>query len=292
MVEFILTVAPSGAGKTTWAHQHDDTHLVVDSDEQRKRLFNDESFQGNNARVFNEMLTITRNALRAGQSVIYAATNLVSKRRINLLKELRREFPNVKYKCVVFNTPIEICRERNSKRSRVVPLFVLDKQVKQFQMPFYNEGWDEIEIIKTANYDVKALAEKVWEDARAAGSQDNPHHTLTLYEHLQKTIECVDLSKCKNDIEQAHMLMAAALHDIGKAYTRVYDDNGIAHFYSHENLSGYLSMNMGAPIEVIWLVNYHMYPYNPQAIPAWKNRLGEELWEKIMILHNADEAAH
>ena len=292
MVEFILTVAPSGAGKTTWAHQHDDTHLVVDSDEMRLRLFGDESFQGDNARVFNEMLTITRNALRAGQSVIYAATNLVSKRRINLLKELRREFSNVKYKCVVFNTPIEICRERNSKRSRVVPAFVIDKQVKQFQMPFYNEGWDEIEIIKTADYDAKALAEKIWEDARAAGSQDNPHHTLTLYEHLQKAIECVDLSRCKNDIEQAHMLMAAALHDIGKAYTRVYDDNGVAHYYCHENLSSYLSMNMGAPIEVIWLVNYHMYPYNPQAIPAWKNRLGEELWKKIMILHNADEAAH
>ena len=291
MVEFILTVAVSGAGKTTWAHQHDDTHLVVDSDEMRLRLFGDESFQGDNARVFNEMLTITRNALRAGQSVIYAATNLVSKRRINLLKELRREFPNVKYKCVVFNTPIEICRERNSKRSRVVPAFVIDKQVKQFQMPFYNEGWDEIEIIKTTDYDANALAEKIWEDARAAGSQDNPHHTLTLYEHLQKAIERVDLNKCRNDMEQTHMLMAAGLHDIGKAYTRVYDDSGVAHYYSHENLSAYLSMNMGAPIEVIWLVNYHMYPYNPQAIPAWKNRLGEELWEKIMILHNADEDA-
>ena len=178
MVEFILTVAPSGAGKTTWAHQYDDTHLVVDSDEMRLRLFGDESFQGDNARVFNEMLTITRNALRAGQSIIYAATNLVSKRRISLLKELHSEFPNVKYKCVVFNTPIEVCRKRNSKRSRVVPAFVIDKQVKQFQMPFYNEGWDEIEIIKTANYDVKVLAEKVWEDARNFGSQNNPHHTL------------------------------------------------------------------------------------------------------------------
>lgn len=292
MVEFILTVAPSGAGKTTWAHQHDDTHLVIDSDEQRKRLFNDESFQGDNALVFNEMLTITRNALRAGQPVIYVATNLASKRRINLLKGLRREFPNVKYKCVVFNTPIEICRERNSKRSRAVPAFVIDKQVKQFQMPFNNEGWDEIEIIKTADYNVKTLTEKVWEDVRNFGSQNNPHHTLTLYEHLQKAIECVDLRKCKNDIEQAHMLMAAALHDIGKAYTRVYDDNGVAHYYSHENLSAYLSMNMCAPIEVIWLVNYHMYPYNPHAASAWKNRLGEELWEKILILNNADKAAH
>lgn len=292
MIEFILTVAPSGAGKTTWAHQHDNTHLVIDSDEMRLRLFDDESFQGDNARVFNEMFNITRNALCAGQSVIYSATNLISKRRINLLKELHRDFPNVKYKCVVFNTPIEICRERNSKRSRIVPAFVIDKQVKQFQMPFYNEGWDEIEIIKTTNYNVKELAEKVWEDVRTTGSQDNPHHSLTLYEHLQKAIECIDLNKCKNDMEQAQILMAAALHDIGKSYTRVYDENGIAHYYSHENLSAYLSMNMDAPIESIWLVNYHMYPYNLQAIPVWKNRLGNELWEKIMILHQADKAAH
>ena len=50
-------------------------------------------------------------------------------------------------------------------------------------------------------------------------------------------------------------------------------------------------MNMRYNLEVIQLVNYHMLPFNINAISTWKKRLGDDLWNKIMILHEADLAA-
>jgi hypothetical protein len=51
-------------------------------------------------------------------------------------------------------------------------------------------------------------------------------------------------------------------------------------------------MNMKLPIEVIQLVCYHMRPYDSNSIIVWKKRLGEDLWKKILILHDADERSH
>ena len=182
MLEFVVTVAISGAGKTTWAHKQDETHLVIDSDEMRGRLLGDEADQSQNARVFDEMFRITCNALRAGQPVIYCATNLSSRRRINLLKQIRQKFPDVICRCVIFNTPVEICREHNSSRSRVVPAYVIDKQLRQFEVPYYGEGWDKIEVINYGNSSDEQWKE-IHQKVNDFGSQKNKHHNLSLAAH-------------------------------------------------------------------------------------------------------------
>jgi hypothetical protein len=197
----------------------------------------------------------------------------------------------VKCRVVVFNTPLFICKEWNKKRERQVPDWLFERQMKSFQMPVYNEGWDVIEIITPAEYDVKKFAEDMWNDVRAAGSQDNPHHTLTLYGHLLDCIDKVNTDGLSND-EQVNMYAAAGIHDVGKAYTRSYDENGIAHYYSHDSYGAFLAMNMKLPIEVIQLVCYHMRPYDSNSTIVWKKRLGEDLWKKILILHDADERSH
>ena len=73
---------------------------------------------------------------------------------------------------------------------------------------------------------------------------------------------------------------------------RVFDDKGIAHYYSHENWSAHLALCCDIPIEVATLCNYHMLPYNEQGIATWRARLGDELWNKIMLLHECDRRAH
>ena len=291
MLEFILTIGISASGKSSWANQQKE-YITLDSDKIRGELYNgDETDQQNPDRVFNLMYRRTVEALSRGQSVVYCATNLNMRHRIHTLKQIKRCFPDVKCRAVVFNTPLSICKEWNKKRERQVPDWLFERQMKSFQMPVYNEGWDVIEIITPAEYDVKKFAEDMWNDVRAAGSQDNPHHTLSLYDHLLDCINKVNIDGLSYG-EQVNMYAAAGIHDIGKAYTRSYDENKIAHYYSHDSYGAFLAMNMKLPIEVIQLVCYHMRPYDANASSVWEKRLGAELWKKILILHDADERSH
>lgn len=293
MPEFVMTVGISGSGKSRWCYnQHNiATDIVADSDEIRRELWDDANDQQNPDKVFNEMFARTKSALSHNINVFYCATNLNMRYRIHVLKQIKRLFPDVKCRAVVFNTPLSICKKWNKKRERQVPDWLFERQMKSFQMPVYNEGWDSIGIVTPAEYDVKKFAEDMWNDVRATGSQDNPHHTLSLYDHLLDCINKVSVTGLSYN-EQINMYSAAGIHDIGKAYTRSYDGNGIAHYYSHDNYGAYLAMNMGLPIEVIQLVCYHMKPYDTKGISTWKKRLGEELWKKVLILHDADERSH
>lgn len=293
-MEFVMTIGLSGSGKTTWARNYTkkhDNYVVFDSDAIRGILWNDENDQQNPAKVFDTMYHCTCEALSRGESVIYCATNLSMKRRIHLLRQLRARFPETYFRCVVFNTPISVCKEWNNNRKRKVPEYVIDKQVRAFQFPVENEGWDKIGIVSPAIYETIRFSRQVWKDVDNAGNQDNPHHTLTLREHLTGTIRKLNLSQMSDD-DAEKLIIAAGMHDIGKAYTRSYDDEGIAHYFGHDMYSAYIAMNMGTSMETIQLVNYHMLPFNEQGIAVWRRRLGEELWNKIMILHEADKAAH
>ena len=290
MVEAIFCVGISGSGKTTWADSQKD-FIVLDSDRIRGELYGNESDQQNPAKVFETMYSRGKELLRAGQSVIFCATNLSMRHRISALKQLHAACPDVTFTAVVFNTPLPICKEWNKKRERQVPDWLFERQMKSFQMPVYNEGWDVIEIITPAEYDVKELSKGIWDDVRAAGSQDNPHHSLTLYDHLMACIDNTNISFL-SEKEACNMLVAAAIHDIGKAYTRSYDENGVAHYYSHNNYGAFLSMNMGMSVETVQLINYHMCPYDSKSAPTWEKRLGEELWKKVLILHDADKRSH
>lgn len=289
MVEAIFTVGLAASGKSTWANKQN--ALVLDSDKIRGEIYGDETCQDNPDKVFNLMYRRGIAALQQGQSVVFCSTNLVMRYRIHTLKQIKRLFPNVHCRAVVFNTPLSICKEWNKKRERQVPDWLFERQMKSFQMPVYNEGWDEIEIITPAEYDKKEFAEGIWDDVRAIGSQDNPHHSLTLYNHLGACVDNIDICSL-NEKDGFDMLIAAAMHDIGKAYTRSYDENGVAHYYSHQNYGAFVSMNMGASVESIQLINYHMCPYDSKSAPTWEKRLGEDLWKKILILHDADERSH
>lgn len=290
MTEFIMTVAISASGKSTWANAQEG-YYVLDSDKIREELYGDANDQQNPNKVFNLMYKRAIEALSRDQSVIYCATNLAMKHRMHTLNQIRRAFPMVKCRAIVFNTPLTVCKEWNKMRERQVPEWLFERQIKSFQMPVYNEGWDNIEVITPAEYDVPNFSRNIWQAVKDFGSQDNPHHSLSLNDHLSECIKKVDVSTLEQS-DRINTILAAGLHDIGKMTTRVYDDRNVAHYPSHANYGAYLAMNMTAPIETIQLVCYHMEPYNPQSAATWEKRLGEDLWNKIMILHDADKAAH
>lgn len=289
MPEAIFTIGISACGKTTWAHQQ--RAIVLDSDQLRLELWGSETDQRDPHKVFDLMYKRGREQLLNDNSVIFCSTNLSMKYRMHAIHQLSN-IPNIRFRAVIFNVPVNICRENNKKRARQVPDWLFERQIKQFQCPTIAEGFDDIEIVTPFNYNGIEFSHSMWNDVRATGSQDNPHHTLTLYDHLQACIDRLNLSKLPIDDEDSkNLCIAAALHDVGKAYTRSYDENGIAHYYNHEAYGAYLTMNMRCQLEIIQLVNYHMLPFNTSAIPTWKKRLGDDLWNKIMILHEADLAA-
>lgn len=297
MIQFILTCGCSGSGKTTWARETYPDYVLCDSDAIRETLFGDASYQGNNPAVFAEMLRMVKEALGAGQSTLYVATNLSSKRRANLVSELRRKFPDVHYKCVIINTSLGTCLNRNGSRERQVPPEVIRRQQRQFQVPLPYEDWDEIEIVDGEDFERDGLrntiSEEVMRDVVSFGDQHNKHHSLTLYDHMLRAVELVKENlKGLHQDEAYDLLRATANHDVGKAYTQSEDDFGVWHYYSHESVGVYTLMNLGFPLRVLQLVNYHMVPYDKKGIETWKKRCGPELWNLLERLHEADERAH
>lgn len=282
-----------GCGKTTVARKLlEKDELLLDSDAIREELFGDAADQSNPSLVFATMEKRTIEALNRGQNVSYVACNIWSRKRISFLNALKKKVKNCTYRCKVVDAPIEICRQRNSARSRIVPAYVIDKQLRQFEVPYFGEGWDEISIIHNYNIEEEKkccndIANKVYE----FGDQKNEHHLLTLWDHCCKAYEYAT----KNNFPFC-VRSAALLHDYGKAWTAQYwakDNNKNLHFPNHANVGAWLALNQGVTLKTVQLINYHMLHYTDEKCQAtWRARLGEELWNELALLYEADKAAH
>ncbi|PWM20004.1 MAG: hypothetical protein DBX97_04235 [Collinsella tanakaei] len=310
MSELVMLVGLPASGKTTYAEGLKAKGFHIhSSDKIRKELYGDVNVQDKNVEVFSELHKRIKNDLQNGISCVYDATNMSMKRRIAFLGEIKKY--DCKKICVLFVVPIEVCKERNQNRERKVPEDVFDKMLKQFQCPYYYEDWDEIKINW---YDGKVKPVKVDWDM----SQDNSHHTLTVGDHMRMAMGYIFGKYPKN----YRIAIAAGLHDIGKFYTKKFIDSKgnpseEAHYYGHENYGAYMFLiNQNSAVSngdyecaktdeleqknnlyIACLINWHMRPHT-----AWKESekarerdhklVGERMYQDIMLLHEADLAAH
>ena len=128
-----------GSGKSTFASDHPEC-VVVSTDAIRAELFGDESEQKNGKLVFDAAYARLAQAVEAGQDTIFDATNLQRKYR----KKIFQMFPNAYHVAVFVNTSIEVCKERNAKRDRVVPEMVIDRMASNLNAPTITEGFKKI----------------------------------------------------------------------------------------------------------------------------------------------------
>lgn len=291
MTNFYFTCGISGVGKSKWVHDNAfNTDIILDSDNIREELYQDPSIQGDPNKVFSLMFRRAVEALRANKNVYYCATGINAKHRIHLLTQLKKAFPDTLYKCIICIAPIEICKERNFARDRVVPEYVIDRQIRSFQIPMEAEGWDSIEVVETYPIDHEVLRQKIWQEVKDFGSQKNSHHQLSLFNHcLLCGLEAHKFWPDNEDLD-----IAATWHDCGKLYTQTYwpDRDDEAHYPSHAELGSYLMLCMGFSLYSAQLVSAHMYPYNTQAQDAWRARCGESLWDDVLKLHACDVSSH
>ena len=304
MATFNMFIGISGSGKTYVAKQrtkfNSNEYIFLDSDAIRGELYGDEGNQEHNDKVFSEMLNRSLEALRLDKDVYYVATNLSSKRRINLIKQIKTKYPNTKFECTIVMAPLDICKERNMMRERHVPEYVIDRQVRSFDPPYKNEGWDVISITwNFYNDNIDALYDRPFKNyneeyneiIKEYGSQQNSHHQLSLYEHCKKC-GCIAYEKEYS----FNVIQACYIHDYGKAFTGIKwekDNYKEMHYPNHAELGSYLALIMHYNLNVAQLVRFHMIPYmDEHAQQTWRQRLGEELWNEIIQIHECDELAH
>jgi hypothetical protein len=243
-----------------------------------------------NNKVFAELDKQVRTALHSGMDVVYDATNLNRKRRISYLKNLSHF--DIKKRVVCFATPLSICKAQNLMRDEkwIVPDSVYDKFIRSFQIPAMYEGWDEVEF----EFNIRPF-DPVFSFEKADGfDQDNPHHTLTLGEHLRKAAEYAD----RHGYTDLHD--ACLYHDVGKLITKSFlDSKGNvtkdAHYFGHDNASAYIYLSeIAADPYTANLINWHMMPFSwndPKAKEKARKLIGDKMMDDIYKIHYADISA-
>lgn len=299
--KFIMLCGLPGSGKSTLAKSLlIDNTIWLSSDRIREEFYGSENEQGEAKVVFQEMKRRTFQALKDGKDVIYDACNINSKKRAALLKELRK-MSCIK-KCIICATPYEKCIERDMSRDRVVEESVIKRMYMSWNTPFYYEGWDEIEIYYS-DHSMKSKGKYSDFISKYMNyNQETPYHVETLGMHMQDVGNYLE-RELKYDAKD-NIVLAGYIHDCGKPFTKLFknskgDSCDIAHYYQHQCTGAYDSMffdygdkSLIDILEISCLVGLHMNPFNwieTKTRDKYKSLWGEDLFCKVMHLHEADE---
>ena len=290
-IKLILLCGIPGSGKTTYAEKYVEEHsntVHVSSDRIREELWGNEATQGDNNQVFSLMQSRTIDALNNGQSVVYDATNVTRKDRSYIIS-LCPKF--VKIECHIIWAPIETCIEQDAARERTVGRAVIDRMLKRFQAPYYDEGIHEIKVVRPNNFNFVLYLRDVYSAMKIP--HDNPHHTLNIHDHCYEAQNYVRNNYTRDVAGTVYV--AADIHDMGKPYVKAFIDSKgnpceMAHYYQHQCVGAWMAYGLvSSAIDVAWLVSVHMDPF---LNTKYYNKLPAYLKMQVDLLHEADLSAH
>lgn len=284
----VILVGPPGCGKSTYAKRYIEEHkyaVHLSSDLIRKELYGDEATQGDNNQVFSLMQTRAVEALKNGYDVVYDSTAMTRRDRAGIIAACPKF---VKIEAHIIWAPLETCIERDAARERTVGKAVIDRMLKRFQAPYYDEGIDEIKVIVPYWFKRADYADHL----RAAMDipHDNPHHTLNIHEHCKAAFQHAWDNKYGNKIAAA-----ALYHDIGKPYVKSFTDSKgnpseHAHYYQHQCVGAWLYYGASdKDMDIAWLISTHMDVF---LNTKYYNNLPAYLKNEVDKLHECDLVAH
>ena len=298
---FFMLVGLPYSGKSAQAERIKSKYdaVVHSSDTIREEIMGDVQDQSNNAKVFDVLHRRVVSDLSAGRNVVYDATNINYKRRMDTLRRIEKT--GCHKVCVFMATPFNICIERSKNRERIVPYEILDRMYKNMWIPHEYEGWDRIDLIYPEGFRPYSINDLFnGKNGLNFINQDNPHHKLTIGHHCITAFAM--LSDASPELQEA-----ALLHDIGKAFTKGFvntkgETTEIAHYYNHHNVSAYNSLFYGDfdlnRLNVAAIIQWHMKPFEIKRLesPAsakkrFKKLIGNKMYKEVMTLHAADITA-
>ena len=277
--------------------------IILSTDAIRANICGSVEDQSKNKEVFQTFHSLIAKYLKNGIDVVAEATNITMKSRRSILNVIKGI--DCEKVCVVIVKPIGECKLDDSLREHPVSEYVIDKQARKFQIPFREEGWDKIEFIDHIEDKQGCVAEiestwvpEIYNDF----DQKNPYHMESLGKHMT---DAYDFSKkIHNDYSVS---VATKYHDIGKLYTQTFDEDGVAHYYGHENIGAYMMLvyevanqhslfvnhNIG---DIAFYINYHMLPFqwkpnNTKTETKWAKRFGSKKYHNLWDMHIADLVA-
>ena len=283
-----VMVGLSGSGKSSVAKEiaeNNTNTTIVSSDSIREELTGDYGNQENNEEVFKVFYKRIREALENNTNVIADATNITMRSRRAIIE-------NIKGIAYLIPKPFDQCKLDNLNRQHPVPEEVLNKQLRKFQIPFYEEGWDSIKIrdfLRDGEITILDITLKM-----KNFDQKNPHHTMSLLDHSDCTYKLFADKEYPMSFQ-----LGALLHDVGKLYCQTFDELGVAHYFDHNSIGSYLILTSLDEfyrydiLDVCFLINYHMMPFNwttEKSKERWKKRFGEYKYQMLLDFHECDKA--
>lgn len=297
MLVFMVGLQGSGKSYQSKLFQEKFGYRVLNADTYRL------SFpESSNDTIFKMLYRDAEEALRNGENVVLDNTNISLKQRSAAVRRFKGKTDKIV--AYVMNTPFEVCKSRLAARNAsgsqsIVPLEVLDMYLMKFQVPTLGEGFDEIHYHNF--YSIEEAKEFGAYCTRLMNKFDQltPHHNYDLLTHCQKTTQYfVDRLRAENYSKDVifDLKIGSLFHDIGKVFTQTFDDNGVAHYYNHNNVGAYLICSKGvSPLfsqVAIELINYHMIPFACQrdkTVDKYKLIFGEDLWAILSLFNESDK---
>ena len=146
----VLAIGLPGSGKSSWFKRHSVTPLS--SDMLRVLLFDDAHEQRFQDLVFSNLRSMLKARLIARRPMNYVdATNLTPQERHNWVK-LAKDY-GYEAQAVFFDVPLEVCLERNKKRSREVEEEAMRRMSSKLRAPTFEEGFSKITVVRVKKKD-------------------------------------------------------------------------------------------------------------------------------------------
>ena len=171
-----IMIGLSASGKSTYASQLENcTYISSDKIREEISFYADQSRNNEVFQILNKRLDT---ALSNGEDVVIDATNITIKSRKPIIEIGKKHKANIIG--ILMMCPVKVLCNNDLHREHSVGVEVINKQLKKFEVPFLEEGFDEIKIKhQKIDYYYRGFDNIKFE--MKDFNQNNPHHNLNLW---------------------------------------------------------------------------------------------------------------